>query len=619
MYGFVIWVDRARQGRVQNLDVERADDCSRLSGTCFGLYARPFFSTPEAIIEQQPLVTPRAILSYSGHIDNRQEIADLLGQPQLAVDADGSVMLAAYEAWGNAFAAKLHGEFSFVLVDRDDGKVVAGRDALGIHKLYVLEDARRLWLASNLTLLLASVPEEPRISQIGAAQFIGGGATLGPLGRTLFHNVNYVGAGHILVEEGGLKPVLQRRFWTPAIDSRARRSSMADYEDALRTLLFNSVESALRAPAPVCTELSGGLDSSTVTVSAAVLRERGIVDQRLVAFSLVASDTQVANESQYQRQVLSQHDIEYRRFDLDSLTDVVDVADVSQPSFVDIQGWFLDAQRRLAAEYSPAVCLTGQGGDAVFATALPPLHLARLVSRWKLNAWAREVWKLLGTGRYNLWNLLWVHSRGDVLNAFAKPPPVPSWLKRGARKQVWDAVRAVITGTCGRFSSSTEAFHYSAIATLAASLPDQERFPWEFRCPLLARPLVEFMISVPTEYKVGSEGNRVLQRQALANVLPETIVRRRSKGDFTPRLFSALRRRWDFWEPLTYGTYLADLGLVDPAKFRSSCEALRQGLGGEMVSYLGAALILERWLRTREIRLDEPGIRQFRRRAEMLA
>lgn len=615
MYGFALWIDRGRKGPLTEFAVERTQCGTTLSSNCLGMYTRPLASTPEAKTELQPVVGQNVILTYTGRIDNRRQVAELLHQPELALAPDGAVMLAAYAAWGDAFPAKLDGEYSFAAVDRHDGRLVAGRDALGIHKLYVLEETRRLWIASNLALLLASVPKEPGISSTGAADFIGGGATLGPLLRTLFRGINYVRAGHTLVEEGRFKRVQQQRFWTPELDREMRLSKSQDYEEMFRTLVFDSVAMALRAPSPVCTELSGGLDSSTVTVAAALLREKGVVDQKLVAFSLDASDTRVADESKYQAQVVSEHAIDHEQLDLDSLSDVLQVADVSQPSLVDMQGWFLEGQRRVAAKYSPAVCLTGQGGDAVFCVAFPPLHLAGLVRRARIGEWAREVWKWLGTGRFSLWDLLWVYSRGDLRNSIMKLPAAPSWLTVGARRRVRDASRAVVTGMGSRFSGDTRTFHRNLITTLAAVLPDQERFPWENRCPLLARPLVEFMIAVPTKYKATSDSNRVLQREALANVLPKGIVERKTKGDFTPRMFSALRRRWDFWEPLTHGTCLADLGLVEAFEFRTTCEGVRQGLSGNTLSYVCAALILEGWLRTRRTRANEPGIQGFRRGA----
>ena len=617
MYGFVIWVDTARRGPVDTFAAHRIDGGATITGGCFGMHTRPLRSTPEATAESQPIVDSTTILTYGGHVANRRDVAELLGQPKLASAPDGSVMLAAYAAWGRAFPAKLHGEYSFVILDRRDARVFAGRDALGLHKLYAFADSRRLWIASNLTMLLASLPEAPGVDPAGAAHFLACGGTLGPLRRTLFRGIHYVPAGHTLENEGPFGPVRQRPFWTPEVNREMQLPRAQDYEERLRTLLFNGVESALRAPGPVCTELSGGLDSSTVTAAAALLRGRGSPSEtRLLAYSLVASETRVADESRYQAGFLSQYPIDHRQFDLDGLSDVMQVAELSQPAFADMQGWILEGQQRVAAECSPTVCLTGQGGDAVFGVAFPPLHLAGLLRKWKIAAWGREIVKLLKTGRFNIGQLLWVYSRGDVLNALGKTTPgAPAWLTRNVRARVDEAQRALVTATCGRFSSNVRAFHYHLVATLAASLPDHERFPFEPRSPLLSLPLVEFMIAVPWKYKVTADSNRVLQRRAFGNILPKAIVHRTTKGNFTPRLFSALRRRWDFWEPLTHGTHLADLGLVDPAGFRRSCEALRHGIATDALSIQCAALILEQWLRTRRIRSDHPGLRRFRHEA----
>lgn len=620
MYGFVLWMDRARRGPVGPITMHRIGDAATITGECFGMHTCPLRSTPEAAAESQPIVSPTTILTYSGYVGNRRDVANLLGQPKLASAPDGSVILAAYTAWGGAFPAKLHGEYTFVILDRGDARVLAGRDALGLRKLYVLVDSRRLWIASNLAMLLASLPEAPSLDVTGIAHFLACGGTLGPLLKTLFRGILYVPAGHTLENEGAFGPVHQRPFWTADINREMQLPRAEDYEEKFRTLLFDGVEAALRAPGLVCTELSGGLDSSTVTAAAAtLLRGRGSLSEgKLLAFSVVASETRAADESRYQAQFRSQYPIDHRQFDLDDLSDVMQVGGLSQPAFADMQGWFLEAQRRVVTECAPTVWLTGQGGDAVFGLTLPPLYLAGLLRKCRVTAWVREIAALLKAGRFNLWQLLWVYSRGDVLHALGNVPPrAPAWLTADLRTLVDEAQRTILTATCGRFSSNVNAFHYHLVATLAASLPDHERFSFEPRSPLLSLPLVEFMIGISWKYKVTADSNRVLQRRALRDILPKTIANRTTKGDFTPRLFSALRRRWDFWEPLTTGKHLADLGLIDPSGLRRSCEALRHGVSTDSLSVQCAALLLEQWLRTRRIRSDEPSLRRFREDASV--
>ena len=249
----------------------------------------------------------------------------------------------------------------------------------------------------------------------------------------------------------------------------------------------------------------------------------------------------------------------------------------------------------------------------MFGAGFPPLHLASLLKARRMGAWLRAIAELSEAGRYNLWQLLWVYSRGDVLNALQyMAPRTPTWLAADMRTAVDEAQRTLITATCGRFLSNIRAFHYYVIATLAASLPDHDRFLFEPRSPLLSLPLVEFMIAIPWNCKITANSTRVLQRRAFGNILPKAILHRTTKASFTARFFSALRRRWDFWEPLAKGTYLADLGLVNSAEFRRSCEALRQGIATDSIGSQCAALILEQWLRMRRIRTDDPSLRRFR-------
>jgi hypothetical protein len=111
------------------------------------------------------------------------------------------------------------------------------------------------------------------------------------------------------------------------------------------------------------------------------------------------------------------------------------------------------------------------------------------------------------------------------------------------------------------------------------------------------------MVRLPARYKATASDTRVLQRRALADLLPESVVRRQSKGDYTPRFFRGLRRRWDFWEVLARGTHLADLGIVDPGGFHASCLKALAGLSDEL-NFIVPALLLEAWLREPRVVLD---------------
>ena len=77
--------------------------------------------------------------------------------------SDSEVLLKAYHRWGDDFVGHLKGMFAFAIVERDSGRVLLGRDRLGIKPLYLSEDSKRIRFASTLPALLAGGGVDTRI------------------------------------------------------------------------------------------------------------------------------------------------------------------------------------------------------------------------------------------------------------------------------------------------------------------------------------------------------------------------------------------------------------------------------------------------------------------------
>ena len=75
--------------------------------------------------------------------------------------SDTEVMLKAYHRWGDRFVDHLKGMFAFAIVERESGRVLLGRDRLGIKPLYITEDAHRIRFASSLPALVAGGASTP--------------------------------------------------------------------------------------------------------------------------------------------------------------------------------------------------------------------------------------------------------------------------------------------------------------------------------------------------------------------------------------------------------------------------------------------------------------------------
>jgi len=118
----------------------------------------------------------------------------------------------------------------------------------------------------------------------------------------------------------------------------------------------------------------------------------------------------------------------------------------------------------------------------------------------------------------------------------------------------------------------------------------------EVRSPLLYRPLVEFMYSIPWGQKLRPRCDRYLQRRALKGVLPEAVRRRGTKASGSAALIEGLRRSKD-WIPYLCDTPLmAEAGIADADEWRRS---VRQAAVGQTHGdcYFLAGVAVETWLR----------------------
>jgi len=102
----------------------------------------------------QPMVDSDLGLAvcWNGCIYNYKQLRRELGELgyRFFSHSDTEVLLKAYHHWGDRFVDKLFGMFAFAIVERDSGRVLLGRDRLGIKPLYITEDAKRIRFASSL-------------------------------------------------------------------------------------------------------------------------------------------------------------------------------------------------------------------------------------------------------------------------------------------------------------------------------------------------------------------------------------------------------------------------------------------------------------------------------------
>ena len=224
--------------------------------------------------------------------------------------SDTEVLVAAYEAFGDACVERFEGQFAFAIWDARRRRLLLARDRFGVRPLHVVRAGLRLAFASEAKALF-QLDDVPRaIDPDGLDQVFTFWGPLAP--RTALAGVSEIPPGHLAVVEPGGE-LKQRGWFEPRFpDVAAQRASSASLCESEAALL-GSLEHAtalrlLSADVPVGCYLSGGLDSALI---ASLVRR--IRPGELRTFSIRFEDPAL-DESRFQR--LMAEELEARHIEL---------------------------------------------------------------------------------------------------------------------------------------------------------------------------------------------------------------------------------------------------------------------------------------------------------------
>jgi asparagine synthase (glutamine-hydrolysing) len=244
---------------------------------------RLFKLLPEDRFDQKPLVSADGFncLVADIRLDNRDELRLALGKSEAEIRnrSDSTLLMWALEAWGEEAPGRLVGDFAFIYWEGRRRRLMLARDYLG-HRPLHYHVGRGFFACASMPKGLHALEAIPVAPDPGiAAEFL---ALLPERpGASFFEGIATVRPGHVaFVTAEGLQT---RKYWQPDLEPlRLPRSE--DYEEALREKLDTAVGCMLRGAGDnVASHLSGGLDSTAVTSTAArLLAPEG---RRIAAFT----------------------------------------------------------------------------------------------------------------------------------------------------------------------------------------------------------------------------------------------------------------------------------------------------------------------------------------------
>ncbi|GGN51944.1 asparagine synthetase B [Streptomyces kronopolitis] len=314
------------------------------------------------------------VTTYSGEVYNYRELRrELTGLGHtFRTHSDTEVVLHAYLEWGAACAEHLNGMYAFALWDPRTEELLLIRDRMGIKPLYYHPTPDGVLFGSEPKAILAHPSVRPTVDAEGLAELITFTKTPG---HAVYQGMHEVRPGHVV--RVGRNGVRTTRYW--ALEAREHTDGLDTTVAHIRELLDDIVARQLIADVPLCTLLSGGLDSSAITALAAkALAEQGrgpvrsfAVDFTGYTENFTPDDLRGTPDGPYAH-ALAEH---VRSDHRDIVLDTADLMDPGHRAAVlaarDLPNGFGDGDTSLyllfkAVRERSTVALSGESADEVF-------------------------------------------------------------------------------------------------------------------------------------------------------------------------------------------------------------------------------------------------------------
>jgi asparagine synthase (glutamine-hydrolysing) len=571
-----------------------------------------------AIIDPQPQgdmpmtsTSGDLVITYNGEVYNFKELrAELEGRGHsFRTNTDTEVVLACYEEWGAGAVKRFNGMFALAIWDRRRRELFLARDRFGIKPLYYAELPSAFVFGSEIKALLEHPELDPRLSLPHLLEYLTFQNVF--TDGCLFERVRMLPPAHHLTLREDDGPPRPERYWDFSFAEADDGRSEEEYEEELDRLFRAAVHRQLVADVPVGAQLSGGMDSGSITALAA--QELPYLNTFTVGFDMSSSEgLELGFDERVKAEAMSY------LFRTEHYEAVLKSGDMERclPALV----WHLEDLRvgqsypnyyvaRLAGKFVKVV-LAGSGGDELFAGY--PWRYYRAVVNQSFDDYVEKY--------YRFWRRL-------IPN---KP------LARCFRPEVWEQVEGLRTIEIFRneFPDSTppsspedyvnHSLYLEARTFLHGLLVVEDKLSMahslESRVPFLDNDLVDFAQRLPVRHKLRdldrvvelnendpgpkteryfhqTRDGKLLLRKVMNRYVPAEIANQVKQG------FSGPDESWFRGESIEYVRELlfsddaAIYEFLDPAGIRPLIEEHLSGQANRRL-LLWSMLCLEHWCRT---------------------
>jgi asparagine synthase (glutamine-hydrolysing) len=446
----------------------------------------------------QPMTSSNLTVTFNGEIYNYKELKKELEYIGYKFDtnSDTEVILKSYEEWGKGCVQKLDGMFAFAVWNSETQELFFARDRFGKKPLFYYLENGILILASEIKSILTSGNVHPEIDFRMVDHYLSR-MYIKP-DKSIYKNIFQVPPAHFAIFRKGSVNI--ERYWKLSYEPIS-----VSYEDAkneVHRLLINAISKRLlSSDVEVGTFLSGGVDSSLVTLIAAKIKK-----DCLKVFTVSYKDH---DELPYALEVSNKIQSDLYKIDIDfpSISELENVLEYFDEPHADTSDFPQHLISKLASEKLKVV-LSGDGADELF-----------LGYKWHLNKEGVDIFDRRindicafdKQSRFNLW------SSDKNLSDNELDSEIFNELKNNIEKvEMFD----ITSHLPGQILTKVDR------ASMMHGL--------EVRSPFLDTKLVEYVFNLPYEYKVNKDGQKRILRDILLEYMPKEFAYRKKQGFGSP-------------------------------------------------------------------------------------
>lgn len=508
-----------------------ADDGGSLLVQCI------HWNTARSKLEPVPFDhAPSGVIAASwARLDNRDELGRKLDMDEAETNgcSDTEMILRSYLKWQESCIDRLIGDFVFVIYDRQRRKVFCGRDHMGVRPFYYFASDDVFVCATSLNALLHLDCVPVSIDEQWVAEYLLNLSM--SFDRTPYTGVRKLPPAHCLTVTP--REMQLRRYFELSAEPALRLADPREYVDAYREELERAVKCRLDSDYAVGSELSGGVDSSTITAYAA----RFIDDprSRLHTFAFVFSELEPQYIMAVNRACRLPNNHVFTERETEPLSLIQRSLELLGYPMEHGNATFHEPFYRLAEQLEIRTLFSGFGGDEFCTTIhgyMVPLEM--LVQRR-----FRELFNVLpGNPLFRFLRMIKMELRRLKTDNFTVPEYNPRFYD--AYRMRWPH-RIVRDNLVSRYNLEERYFDE---ARFDAGYRDLKRFTlerrWqpfvptrmenctlmaagrkiEYRWPLLDIRLVRLFLSIPSEENYYRGMGRYLHRRAIDGVVPEMVA-----------------------------------------------------------------------------------------------